>query len=255
MFCSWRQIQNLFYLFTPVIDILGQDETIYWFNSEFVAKHNWSSKGGHYGKDSVDSGDSQLMPPTLKDLSKDPQVAKASGSPEADIIEQMAMNRLAYRRALEALRLHYKNKGDNMKLNWAENEIKKLNKMPQYNYIVEAGISGPQLKATKSIRIANYIYDDARRLEKKARMPVIFAYENKLRACQWDPKTPHPAKFREAYVLDQGLSLRAEALELYKQAIGRKKVKKDDRKFAEKRISEITKTKKVDLEVPKKKKK
>ncbi len=39
------------------------------------------------------------------------------------------------------------------------------------------------------------------------------------RAYQWDPETPHPARFRSARVLDKRLHRNAEALELYREAL------------------------------------
>ena len=39
------------------------------------------------------------------------------------------------------------------------------------------------------------------------------------RAFQWDPETPHPARFRSARILDKRLHRNAEALELYREAL------------------------------------
>jgi tetratricopeptide (TPR) repeat protein len=39
------------------------------------------------------------------------------------------------------------------------------------------------------------------------------------RAYQWDPDTPHPARFRSARILDKRLHRNAEALELYREAL------------------------------------
>jgi len=39
------------------------------------------------------------------------------------------------------------------------------------------------------------------------------------RAYQWDPETPHPARFRSARILDRRLHRNAEALELYREAL------------------------------------
>ena len=39
------------------------------------------------------------------------------------------------------------------------------------------------------------------------------------RAFQWDPETPHPARFRSARILDKRLHRNAEALELYREAV------------------------------------
>jgi tetratricopeptide (TPR) repeat protein len=226
-----------------------------------------------------DSGRSQFLPTPLKAVS----VVDAG---EADIIEHMATNRLAYRQYLESLVAHYKKTGNNMKLGWAEDELKRLNRMPQYNYIIEASITGPDLKAKDSIAAANYLYDEAYRLEKAAKRLVVIIDENLLRvaldkynqvikqyptsdkideaayragriyehfkdytiallyyqrAYQWDNATANPVRFKAAYILDQYLHRRAEALPLYQQALGNEKLSKEDKEFVEKRIDKLTK--------------
>ena len=61
------------------------------------------------------------------------------------------------------------------------------------------------------------------------------------RAHQWDPRTPYPARFKTAYILDKHLMQRAEALLMYRQymdnEIGRHA---QYRIFAEGRISELS---------------
>ena len=101
-----------------------------------------------------------------------PAVAKVTaheqlkvGVGEADIVEQMVIDRRAYRTGLESLIAHYKVTGNDMKLRWAEDELKSLDWMPQYNYIVDAAIAGPELKAVASITEADYMYADAVRLD------------------------------------------------------------------------------------------
>ena len=231
---------------------------------------------GCYGPD---SGRSQFLPTPMKTVS----VVEAS---EADIIEHMAASRLAYRQYLESLILYYKNNGDSMKLKWAEDELDRLNDMPQYNYIIEASVAGPSLKPKDSINAANYLYDEACGLEKAAKRLIVIVDENLLRvaldkynqvikqyptcdkideaayraggiyehfkdytiallyyqrAYQWDPATANPARYRAAYILDQYLDRRAEALPLYQQALGSEKLSGDEQKFVKKRISELTK--------------
>jgi len=233
---------------------------------------------GCYGPD---SGRSQFLPTPMKTVS----VVDAG---EADIIENMAASRQAYRQYLESLIVYYKKAGDNMKLKWAEDELERLNKMPQYNYIIEAGVAGPDLKAKDSDNAANYLYDEAYRLEKAAKRLLVkpFIDENLLRvaldkynqvikqyptcdkideaayraggiyehfkdytiallyyqrAYQWDNATANPVRYKAAYILDQYLHRRAEALPLYQQALGNEKLSNDEQKFVEKRIDELTK--------------
>ena len=64
------------------------------------------------------------------------------------------------------------------------------------------------------------------------------------RTFQWDPETPHPARFRAARILDQRLHRNAEALQLYQQAVkieGQFDRYREWREFAERRIRELQK--------------
>ncbi len=65
------------------------------------------------------------------------------------------------------------------------------------------------------------------------------------RAYQWDPATPHPARFRRAYILDNKLQRRAEALELYREALeieaGQDRYQ-TWQTYAERRVGELSKT-------------
>lgn len=125
----------------------------------------------------VDTGASQLLPPQMKAAS----VVRAVDASEADIIEQVAINRQAYRNGLESLMAHYDKTGNNMKLGWAKGEMKKLDKVPQYNYIIEGIVAGPNLKAGPSIAEAELVYIEALRLEKKSKKFIIFTHEDNLR--------------------------------------------------------------------------
>jgi tetratricopeptide (TPR) repeat protein len=193
---------------------------------------------------------------------------------------------MAYRQYLESLVAHYKKTGDNMKLKWAEDELSRLNKMPQYNYIIEASLAGPELKAKESINEANYLYDEAYRLENAAKRLIVVIDENLLRvaldkynqvikqypssdkideaayraggiyehfkdytiallyyqrAYQWDNNTGNPVRYKAAYILDQYLYRRGEALPLYQQALQNEKLSDNEQKFVQKRIDELTK--------------
>lgn len=245
------------------------------------------------GCQGVDSGRAQLMPArTRTSLGSAPAVNIAEAG-EVDLIEQMAVNRQAYRQSLELLVGYYTRTGNNMKLRWAEKELAALNAMPQYNYIIEVTVAPQNLKANISIPEADELYEDAMQFEKKARLagllPVLknesllrlaldkynqlikkYPNSNKIgdaafraggiyeyfkdysiavlyykRVYQWDPLTPHPARFKAAYILDRHLHRRAEALELYEQAVkteGRYDKHVAWKEFAEKRTKEVSGT-------------
>jgi len=242
---------------------------------------------GCYG---IDKGKSQLIPPTLKESIYTGGV-KAGQKEEIDIVEQVSVNRQAYRQALQLLIEHYNKIGNNMKLRWAKKELAALNAMPQYKYIIEAEVAGPDLKASTRIPEADDLYKEAVRLEKKGNRLILVKDNNLLRLAldkynqlirkhpssdkiddaayragkiyeyfkdyrialiyykrtyQWDAETTYPARFREARILDQQLHNRAEALQLYKQAIEVPKKKGEDRNWqtwVERRIKELSETK------------
>jgi len=79
---------------------------------------------------------------------------------EIDIVEQIAANRQAYRQGLEKLVRYYTKTGNNEKLDWANKELRALNVMPQYDYIVPV-VAPKRYRATTSIPDADLIYEDA----------------------------------------------------------------------------------------------
>ena len=241
------------------------------------------SVGVLVGCHGVDSGRSQLMPAGITPA----EAVEVGQASEAEIIEQVAINREAYRQGLELLIAHYKEIGNNVQLAWAENELKELDGLPQYNYIVEASVAGPDLRASTSIIEANYIYQDIVRLEKKAGRFVVVKNEKQLRmalsrynqlirrypssdkiddaayraagiyehfkdyaiallyyrrAFEWDSETTNPARFKAARLLDKHMSRRAEALELYEQAVEKGGLSTAQNSFAQGRIAELSKS-------------
>jgi tetratricopeptide (TPR) repeat protein len=100
---------------------------------------------------------------------------------ETDIVEEMAVNRQAYRQGLQLLIEHYAGTGNNEKLRWAQKELAALDAIPQYNYIVGAITAGPNLRATTVIPEAELLYMEAVKLEKKAKGLVIIYNEDMLR--------------------------------------------------------------------------
>ncbi len=124
-----------------------------------------------------DSGESQLIPPHARAVIAAGQVRGG----EADIIEQMAADRQAYRNSLSSLVEYYRSSGNNMKLTWAEKELKALDDMPQYTYIVQAVVAGPDLRPTDNIAEAELMYRDAVQTEKDARRLIVVIDDDLLR--------------------------------------------------------------------------
>jgi tetratricopeptide (TPR) repeat protein len=63
------------------------------------------------------------------------------------------------------------------------------------------------------------------------------------RAYQWDPATPYPARFQAADILDKKLHRRAEALQIYQEAIVKEAQYTDLRLMAERRVQELNTSK------------
>jgi tetratricopeptide (TPR) repeat protein len=126
----------------------------------------------------VDSGQAQLLPPPAAAISG---AVKAAPPAEVDIIEQLAVNRRAYRQSLQSLVQYYTKAGDNMKLTWAEKELAALDSMPKYNYIVEASVAGARLKASSPVVLADALYNEAVRIENEAGKLVVVKDDGMLR--------------------------------------------------------------------------
>ena len=235
------------------------------------------------GCETYDSGRGQLV--TTEAGAAAVATKKAAG--EIDMVEQVVVNRRAYQQSLASLAQHYTASGNNMKLDWAKKELKGLDTMPKYKYIVEAEAAGPKLKASTPIPDADRLYEEALQLQKRAELLVVFKDNDLLRLAldkydqvirkhpssdkiddaafkageiyeyfkdytiallyyqrtyQWNPQAPYPARFRAAFILDKRLHRRAEALELYLQALQKEgKQHLEWRQFTEKRIRELTK--------------
>ncbi|MFC1737897.1 tol-pal system YbgF family protein [Planctomycetota bacterium] len=130
---------------------------------------------------SPDSGMSQLVPSGIRRPSAGARDAVPADVSEADVAERVAFERQAYESGLRQLIMYYKGIGNNMKLQWAQDELERFKEIPKYNYIIEANVAGPDLKATASITEADYMYYDGRQREKKARGLIVYVDENMLR--------------------------------------------------------------------------
>jgi len=100
---------------------------------------------------------------------------------ETDLVEQVAVSRRAYHVGLERLLEYYTKTGDHVKLTWARRELAGFQSMPRYDYIIEASIAGPDLRAMASIPEADYIYREAVQVEKSAGPVGILRDKDMLR--------------------------------------------------------------------------
>jgi tetratricopeptide (TPR) repeat protein len=127
----------------------------------------------------TDTGTSQKLPmrsgqaaAPVGDPNK-PVVAMAPGN-EVDVVEKMTASRTAYQNGLQALIRYYNDTGNHDKLAWAKEELTALDRIPQYQYIIEAEVFGPNLKAKDQIPAADAMYREAQKLYDDAggRLPV-----------------------------------------------------------------------------------
>ena len=100
---------------------------------------------------------------------------------EIDLVEQMATHRRSYRRGLELLVTHYTVVGDNRKLRWAQEELRALDRIPQYRYIIDAQVMPADLRATNRIPAADEMYLDAVETQRQAEPIGILKDEELLR--------------------------------------------------------------------------
>ena len=133
------------------------------------------------GCQSVDSGRGQLMPARTRTSIGAPGVVSVVDAGETDFVEQIAVNRQAYRQGLQLLVGYYTRIGNNMKLNWAKDELSALDSIPQYKYIIDAEAAGANLRASTSIPEADEIYQDALDLQKQAGALLVIKDDDLLR--------------------------------------------------------------------------
>jgi len=103
---------------------------------------------------------------------------------EVDLVEQVSTFRRDYRRSLELLTQHYTVTGDNKKHSWAKEELRALDRMPQYRYIVDAEIMPANLVAGERIPAADELYLDAVETHRQAEPIGILKDEEQLRVAR-----------------------------------------------------------------------
>jgi len=129
----------------------------------------------------VDSGISQIMPDRTRTTIGSAGTVNIDKAGETDFVEQIAINRQAYRQGLELLIGYYTRTGNNMKFKWAKEELAALDSIPQYKYIVEAVTAGANLRARTSIPEADELYRDALDFQERAGSLLVVQNEELLR--------------------------------------------------------------------------
>jgi len=132
------------------------------------------------GCQDVNREQSRLLPSRSQHPPASERMAVVPGAVEADIVEQVATNRRAYRQSLDSLIDYYSRIGNNMKLQWAKKESAALDLMPQYRYIVYAEVAGADLEASRYIPEADDLYAKAVKIY-KSRDLLVFANNDRMR--------------------------------------------------------------------------
>lgn len=78
---------------------------------------------------------------------------------EVDLVEKMAMHRAQYRQYLEKVRDYYSSVGYSTRAAWAERELKQLDQVVQYKYLMPAEVAGSGLRARDSVAAADELFD------------------------------------------------------------------------------------------------
>jgi len=133
------------------------------------------------GCNDADKSSAELMVVRTKPAQSQAPIFEVAAAAETDIVEQIVNSRQSYQQGLESLIEYYNQTGNNMKMRWAQKELSELGDILQYSYIVEAGLAGPNLKATTPIHQANYLYQEALNLEKWAKILIVVVNEDMLR--------------------------------------------------------------------------
>jgi len=133
------------------------------------------------GCQGVDKGRGQRLPRDRRQNYGPGTVVNIADTSEVDLVEQMAVNRQAYRQGLELLAGYYMRTGNNMKLEWAQKELAALDAMPKYIYIIEAEVAPANLQVSASIPEADDLYYEAEEIDKEAGTLPVLKNENQLR--------------------------------------------------------------------------
>jgi tetratricopeptide (TPR) repeat protein len=131
-------------------------------------------------------GSSHIIPVSPSQTVASASVIDISDTSEADLVEQVAVNRQAYRQSLQALETYYGRVGNNAKMQWVRRELQSYDTMVKYNYIAGPEIIPPNAKPVASIPAADALYSEAETYERQAGLIpgldlAILKDENSLR--------------------------------------------------------------------------
>jgi hypothetical protein len=111
----------------------------------------------------------------------DIQIADAN---EVDLAEQLLMHRAMYHRTLRALRDYYRDHGYEQKRRWAEEELRGVERIQPFRYLLSAEVPADDLKPIESIASADAMYAKGQELMRKGGhgLPALYRQETMLQA-------------------------------------------------------------------------
>ncbi len=128
-----------------------------------------------------DRGLGQRLPQRTIYASPSTDTKAISSTDEIDLVEQVSTFRRDYRQSLTLLVQHYNVVGDNKKLRWAKEELRALDRMPQYRYIIDAEVLPASLVAGTRIPAADELYLDAVETQRQAEPLGVLKDDEQMR--------------------------------------------------------------------------
>jgi tetratricopeptide (TPR) repeat protein len=132
-------------------------------------------------EDQTVSGDPRYMVSPAQATIATSQGFAIPGATEVDLVEYLAGARQEYKQSVERLMKYYRASGNAQKLQWSQHELKALGQVPNYRYIMPAGVLPANLVPRDDIEEANILYTEAMNLYKEAGGLLIITDEGKLR--------------------------------------------------------------------------
>ena len=111
----------------------------------------------------------------------DIQIAEAT---EVDLVEQLLMHRAMYHRTLRALHGYYGSRGYEQKRRWAEAELRGVERIQPFRYLLSAEVPASDLRPVESIAAADTMFQKGRELMHKGGhgLPALYRQELVIKA-------------------------------------------------------------------------
>ena len=111
----------------------------------------------------------------------DIQIAEAT---EVDLVEQLLMHRAMYHRTLRVLHGYYSNHGYEQKRRWAQAELRGVERIQPFRYLLSAEVPADDLRPVESIAAADAMFEKGRELMREGGhgVPALYRREFMIKA-------------------------------------------------------------------------